>query len=96
MVTTVEVSERTKSRLEDLQAEIEHRTGKEVTQQEILAKLVDDAFESKSTVADSFQETTVPLTEEQKEAFNRGTFESGVETSEEDIDDIVYGSDIDI
>lgn len=91
MATSVEMSERTKSRLEELQAEIKLRTGKKVTQQEILERLVDGAFESKSEFVDSFRESKLPLSEEEKEAFFSGTTASGEETDEEDIDGILYG-----
>lgn len=91
MATAVKVDEDAKSRLEELQAEIRLRTGTNVTQQELLTRLIDDAYESRDEVIDSFRESTVPLTEEQKEAMRRGQFSSGVETDEEDLDDVLYG-----
>ena len=90
MATAVKMDEEAKSRLEELQAEIRLETGQKVTQQEILSELVADAYESHSEFIDSFRETTVPASDEEIEAFNRGTFDSGVETDEEDIDDILY------
>jgi hypothetical protein len=65
---------------EELQAEIRLRTGRKVTQQELLTRRID-----------SFRESTVPLSEDEKEKMRRGRFASGVETEEEDIDDILYG-----
>lgn len=91
MATAVKMGEEAKSRLEELQAEIKLRTGKKVTQQEILSRLVADAYESKSAFVDTFRETTVPLSEAEREAFHSGMFSSGVETDEDDIDDILYG-----
>lgn len=91
MTTAVKVDEDAKSRLEELQAEIRLRTGKNVTQQELLTRLIDDAYESHDEVIDSFRESTVPLSAEQKETMGQGRFSSGVETDEEDIDDILYG-----
>lgn len=91
MATAVKVDEDAKSRLEELQAEIRLRTGTNVTQQELLTRLIDDAYESRDEVIDSFRESTVPLTEEQRKAMRRGQFSSGVETDEEDIDDVLYG-----
>lgn len=91
MATAVKMDEETKDHLEELQAEIRLRTGQKVTQQEILERLVDDAYESKSEFVDSFRSTTVPLTEEEKATMQSGRFDSGVETDEEDIDDILYG-----
>lgn len=91
MATAVEVDEDAKSRLEELQAEIRLRTGRNVTQQELLTRLIDDAYESRDDVIDSFRETTVPLSEEDKAAMRQGRFESGVETDESDVDDVLYG-----
>lgn len=91
MATAVKLDEEAKSRLEELQAEIKLETGKKVTQQEILTRLVEDAYESRTEFVESFRESTVPLSEEEIEAMNRGKFASGVETKEEDIDDILYG-----
>ena len=91
MATAVKVDEDAKSRLEELQAEIRLQVGRKVTQQELLTRLIDDAYESRDEVIDSFRDTTVPLSEEEKEAFRSGRFSSGVETDEEDIDDILYG-----
>jgi len=91
MATAVKMDEAVKSRLEELQADIRLKTGQKVTQQEILARLINDAYESRSDLIDSFRESTVPASDEEIEAFNRGTFDSGVETKEEDVDDILYG-----
>jgi hypothetical protein len=91
MPTAVQVDEDAKSRLEELQAEIRLRTGKHVPQQELLTQLIDDAYESHDAVIDMFRESTVPLSAEQKKAMRQGRFSSGVETGEEDIDDILYG-----
>jgi hypothetical protein len=35
---------------------------------------------------------SVPLSEEEKEAMQAGRFSSGVETDEDDIDDVLYGT----
>jgi len=91
MTTAVKVDDDAKSRLEELQAEIRLRTGKSVTQQELLSRIIDDAYESHQEVIDSFRDTTVPLSEEEKAAMRSGRFSSGVETTEDDIDDILYG-----
>jgi len=91
MATAVKVDEETKSRLEELQAEIRLKAGQSVTQKELLERLIDDAYESPSEVINSFQVLTVPLTEAEKERMQAGRFSSGVETDEDDIDDIVYG-----
>jgi len=91
MATAVKVEEDAKSRLEELQAEIRLRTGESVTQQELLTRLIDDAYESRADIIDSFRESTVPLSDAEKEAMQKGRISSGVETDEGDIDDILYG-----
>lgn len=90
MTTAVKVDEDAKSRLEELQAEIRLRTGRTVTQQALLTRLIDDAYESRDAVIDSFRESTVPLSDAEKEAMHEGRVASGVETNEDDIDDILY------
>lgn len=91
MTTAVKIDEGAKSRLEELQAEIRLRTGRNVTQQDLLSRLIDDAYESRDDVIDSFREATVPLSDAEKEAMQRGRISSGHKTDEEDIDDILYG-----
>ena len=91
MTTSVKMDEETKSQLERLQAEIKLKTGTKVTQQEILERLVERAIDSKADLVDSFRDEFVPLTEAEREYFRGGMFDSGTETDEEDIDDILYG-----
>jgi len=91
MATAVKVDEDAKSRLEELQAEIRLRAGTKVTQQELLTRLIDDAYESRTEVIDSFRESTVPLSDAEKRQMQEGRVSSGVETDEDDIDDILYG-----
>ena len=62
-----------------------------VTQQELLTRLIDDAYAPREEVIDSFRNTTVPLSEAEKEAMRERRISSGVETDEEDIDEILYG-----
>ena len=90
MATAVKVDEDAKSRLEELQAEIRLRAGMRVTQQELLTRLIDDAYESRTEVIDSFRESTVPLSDAEKRQMQEGRVSSGVETDEDDIDDILY------
>jgi len=91
MSTAVKVDEETKSRLEELQAEIRLQAGRSVTQKELLERLIDNAYESRADVIDSFRGQTVPLSDIQKDAMQAGRFSSGVETDEDDIDEILYG-----
>ncbi len=96
MATSVKMDEHTKSRLEELQATIKLETGRKVTQQELLDRLVDRAFDSKEEFVDSFREDDEweGLTEEEIERWLSGTTDWGVETTEEEIDEILYGSTI--
>lgn len=91
MATAVKVDDDAKAHLEELQAEIRLQTGRSVTQQKLLSRLIDDAYNSRSDVIDSFRETTVPLSAAEKEAMAAGRFSSGKETDEDDIDEILYG-----
>lgn len=91
MTTAVKVDDDAKSRLEELQAEIRLRTGRRVTQQALLSRLIDDAYESREAVIDSFREERVPLDEEEIERMREGRIRSGVSTDEDDIDEILYG-----
>jgi len=91
MSTAVKMDEETKSKLEELQAEIKLKTGKKVTQQEVLSRLVESVCESRSEFIDSFRDTPASLSDDELAQFNEGMIASGVETDEEDIDDILYG-----
>lgn len=91
MATAVKMDEETKSQLEELQAEIKLKTGEKVTQQELLARLVQSAVDSRSEFVDSFRDVSTSLSDAEFEAFDSGTVSSGVETDEVDIDDILYG-----
>jgi hypothetical protein len=91
MATAVKMDEETKSMLEELQAEIKLKTGTKVTQQELLAQLVASAVESRTEFINSFREGSTALSDAEIAAFNDGQISSGVETTEDDIDDILYG-----
>lgn len=91
MPTAVRMDEETKSKLEELQAAIRLETGTKVTQQEILERLVRNAYETRAKFIDSFRERTVPLTPEEIDRMQGGRIDSGVGTDEDDIDEILYG-----
>lgn len=92
MPTSVKMDERTKSKLEELQARIKLETGKKVTQQEVLERLVESTCESMEDFVATFRELTLPLSDEEMERFHEGTSDWGVETTEEEIDEILYGA----
>lgn len=57
---------------------------------DLLTRLIDEAYESREEVIASFRGSSVPLSAEEKAAMRRDRFNSGVETDESDIDDIIY------
>ena len=85
------MDEETKSRLEALQAEIKLKTGTKVSQQELLAHLVESTVETRSELIDSYRDSLSERTDEELAQFNEGQVASGVETNEDDIDDILSG-----
>ncbi|MBO4248838.1 MULTISPECIES: hypothetical protein [Halomicrobium] len=91
MATAVKMDEAVKEKIEEIQAEIRLETGRKVTQQEILERMVENVDRSRTEFVDSFRDSTVPLSDEQKEKLRESQFDSGVETDEDDIDDILYG-----
>ncbi|RQG95016.1 hypothetical protein [Natrarchaeobius oligotrophus] len=91
MSTSIKVTDATKSRLEELQAEIRLETGRNVTQQELLERIVTSSYESKDELIDSFRDEFEPLSDEEIEQWLSGTVDSGLETKEEEIDDVLYG-----
>ncbi|MFB6283660.1 MAG: hypothetical protein ABEK59_06965 [Halobacteria archaeon] len=91
MTTAVKVDDESKSRLEELQAVIRLKTDEKITQQELLSLLIDEAYESREELVNSFRGSKVPLSKEEKEAMQSGRVSSGRETKEDDIDEILYG-----
>jgi hypothetical protein len=91
MATAVKMDEETKSKLEELQAEIKLKTGKKVTQQAILSRVIESAVQSRSEFIDTFRDGTDSLSTTEIEQFNQGMISSGVETTEDDIDETLYG-----
>jgi len=76
--------------VEKSQAEIKLQTGKRVTQEEVLRRVVDTAYSLKDEVIDSFRET-VPVGKDKIEEFHDGISDWGTETDEDEIDEILYG-----
>lgn len=91
MSTSIKVTDRTKSHLEELQAEIRLETGKNVTQQELLERIVTESYESRDELIDGFRDEYEPPSKADIDQWLSGTVDSGVETAEEDIDEILYG-----
>lgn len=93
MSTSVKMSERAKSKLEELQARIKLETGEKPTQQELLDRIVDRAVETEADLVDSFKDDGPDLTDEEIERWLSGTTASGDPLDEEDIDDVLYGAE---
>ena len=98
MSSPVEISNRAKSRLEALQAEISEVIDRQVSQREILERVVEREYDSKADLVNSFRSETdryseewEPPTDEEMEAFFSGTSDWGFETSEAEIDEVLYG-----
>lgn len=107
MSSPIEVSDRAKSRLETLRDEVRKATGREMSQREIIEYVVERGYASKADLVSSLRdgrelrsegETPVfatddwePPTDEELAAFFSGTSDWGFETSQEEIDDVLYG-----
>jgi hypothetical protein len=90
MATSVKLGEDAKDKLEQLQAELRLEREAKVSQQELLDRIVSREFESKEALFDSFENDFEGLSDEEIEAFLSNTFDSGVETTEDDVDRILY------
>jgi len=100
-MASVPVDERTKAMLGKLQQRIERETGRDVTQRDVLERVVEQGFESPQAVVDSFQSDPEPtdddfegLSDEEIERWLSGTSDWGVETSESEIDEILYEGEV--
>jgi len=90
MSTSVKISERAKSRLEELQAEIRLETGTKVTQQELLDRLVEESYESKDELVDSYRDDFDGLSSEEIDRWMSGTVASENPVDEDEIDEVLY------
>ena len=90
MSTSVKISERAKSRLEELQAEIRLETGTKVTQQELLDRLVEESYEAKDELVDSYRDDFEGLSEEEIDRWMSGTVASEYPVDEDEIDEVLY------
>lgn len=94
MATSVKIDESAKDRLEELQAEIRLETGRSVTQQELLGRLIREGYESREKVVDSYRDDFDGLSEAEIEQWLSGTGSWGDSESElPDVDDDIYGDE---
>ena len=90
MSTSVKIAEADKEKLEKLQALVTLKLGEKMTQQELLARLIQDAL----TKGDEFVESVKPNVPMSDEEFRRVLSlaeDWGVETRSEEIDQVLYG-----
>lgn len=60
MCPSVQITEATNDRLEELQAAIRRETGRDVPKRELLERIVEDAYESKEAVIELFSDDHDP------------------------------------
>ncbi|MFQ5711893.1 MAG: hypothetical protein ACE5GD_08975 [Candidatus Geothermarchaeales archaeon] len=91
MTTSVKLSELDKDKLERLQALITLRAGGKVTQQELLSIIIGEALERcEEFIAKAFK-ANIPLPDEEYRKILSLIDDWGVETSWEEIDQLLYG-----
>ncbi len=89
MAPRVQIGDETEQALHRLQAKIELATGQRPSMQQLLARIIELAEAHEDELV---QEDTVPqLSEERKQEILSMGEATGDVTSEEDIDDILYG-----
>jgi len=93
MSTSVKIDREDKERLERLQALITLRIGRRMTQQEILSKLIRDAYERGEEFIEDLFGGCTKLSDEEFERVLSLIEDWGVETSWEDIDRVLYGEE---
>ncbi|WP_424001801.1 hypothetical protein ACOZ4I_00100 [Haloarcula salina] len=93
MATSVKIDEDTKDRLERLRAEIKLETGENVTQQELLDRIVEREFESRDDLIDSFRDEWDGLSDTETKRLLAETAGSGKPVTESEIDDVLYGAE---
>ncbi|HEX9709420.1 MAG TPA: hypothetical protein VGB42_05580 [Candidatus Thermoplasmatota archaeon] len=86
MATSIKVRDGDKRRLDRLQGEIMARRGRKVSQQELIAMLLDLGESLKERF---FDDDARPMTAREIAALDRLIVSTGVRTREEDIDDDV-------
>ena len=89
--TTVRISERANRKLDTLQARIQLRSRKRVTKQTILEDLIERALQEEPLLL--IRPPKYPLSKKTLRALSDLPLDWGIETREEDIDRILYGSD---
>lgn len=89
--TTVRLDTDTKALLDRLQAELTLKRGEKLSHSDVLAKLLEFVRAREKQFLD--EAAWKPLTPVQIERLSKIGFDWGVETSSEDIDEVLYGGD---
>lgn len=90
MSENIKIHEKDKHVFDMLQAELTLKTGKKITQQELFAQLIEFVKARKDNFFGRLSK--LPLSEKEKKKIRSIPIDMGVETSEEEIDFIVYGA----
>jgi len=92
MSTSVKLSEEDKEKLEKLQALVTLKAGHKVTQQELLSTLIGEALAIGDEFVEKMFKTSIPMSDQEYERILSLVEDWGVETSWEEIDQILYGT----
>jgi hypothetical protein len=90
MSENIKIHEKDKDIFDMLQAELTLKTGKKITQQELFSWLIEFARAKKDIFFSKLSK--LPLSEKEKKKIRSIPEDMGVETSEDEIDFIVYGA----
>jgi len=88
MSTSIQVRGDDKKEFDRLQSELTLRLRKKITQQELFSRIIELVGESKESLLNV---CILPLTEEEIERIRKLQTDWGVVTSEEEIDEMLYG-----
>jgi len=91
MSTSVKLSEKDKEKLEKLQALVTLKAGEKVTQQELLSTLIREALAKDDEIVKKMFKTKIPISDQEYERILALVEDWGIETSWEEIDQILYG-----
>ena len=89
MSENIKIHEKDKHIFDLLQAELTLKTGKKMTQQELFSQLIEFVRSRKDNFFGRLSK--LPLSEKEKKKIRNLQSDWGVETSEEEIDMVVYG-----
>ena len=89
MSENIKIHEKDKHIFDMLQAELTLKTGKKMTQQELFSQLIEFVRSRKDNFFGRLSK--LPLSEKEKKKIRNLQSDWGVETSEEEIDFVVYG-----